>query len=123
MAYCRRPLLLSVAAAVMALAVTASLVASGAGTEMALLKKVSSRVDDRAGIISIEATDPVPYVASQPDPLTFVVELRDVFALGFTDGFKVDPRSPVSAVQVESARAADGASRRDPSSAYDRLRS
>ena len=56
------------------------------------LKRIASRVDDRAGVISIEASDPVPYVASQPDPRTFVVELRDVVAVGFADNFTVDPR-------------------------------
>jgi hypothetical protein len=42
----------------------------------------------------------VPYVASQPDPRTFVVEMRDVVAAGFADNFKVDPRVPVAAVHV-----------------------
>ena len=60
-----------------------------------MLKRIASRVDDRAGVISIEASDPVPYVASQPDPRTFVVEMRDVVAAGFADNFKADPRVPV----------------------------
>ena len=93
----------------MALAVSASLLASAAGTDIALLRKIGSRVDDRVGIVSIEASDPVPYVASQPDPTTFIVELRDVASIGYADNFKADPRSPVSAVNVESARAVDGA--------------
>ena len=93
----------------MALAVSVSLVANGVGVSTAVLKTIGSRVDGRTGVITIEATDPVPYVASQPDPLTFVVELRDVNVSGYSDGFKADPRSPVSAVQVESARADDGA--------------
>ena len=38
----------------------------------------------------------MPYVASQPDPTTFVVELRDVVALGFADEFTADPRNPVA---------------------------
>jgi hypothetical protein len=61
-------------------------------------------VDDRAGVVSIEASDPVPYVASQPDPRTFVVEMRDVLAVGFADNFKVDPRVPITSVHVENAR-------------------
>ncbi len=75
-----------------------------------MLKKIASRVSDRAGVIAIEASDPVPYVASQPDPRTFVVELREVVALGFADNFSVDPRHPVAAVKVESAKATDGVS-------------
>jgi len=78
-------------------------------TDLAILKRIGSRVDARAGVISIEASDPVPYVASQPDPQTFVVEMRDVLAVGFADNFKVDPRVPVAGVRVENAQAFDGA--------------
>ena len=77
--------------------------------DAALLKKIASRVDARAGVVTIEASDPVPYVASQPDPRVLLLELRDVKAAGFTDQFTPDPRNPVAAVQVESAHAIDGA--------------
>ncbi|HEY6363049.1 MAG TPA: type IV pilus secretin PilQ [Vicinamibacterales bacterium] len=93
-----------------AAALMAPLGASGSRAEVAMLKKIASRISDSAGVIAIEASDPVPYVASQPDPRTFVVELRDVVALGFADNVTVDPRHPVAAVKVESAQAADGAS-------------
>jgi type IV pilus secretin PilQ/predicted competence protein len=82
--------------------------ASGARTDIATLTKISSQIDERAGVIAIEASAPVPYVASQPDARTYVVELRDVNASQFADAFKADPRHPVGAVQVESAHAADG---------------
>ena len=88
----------------------APLAAGGARADLATLKKIASRVDGRAGVISIEASDPVPYVASQPDPRLFVIELRDTSALGFADNFTPDPRHPFAAVQVESGLAADGAS-------------
>jgi type IV pilus assembly protein PilQ len=91
-----------------AAALMAPLGASGSRTEVAMLKKIASHVSDRAGVIAIEASDPVAYVASQPDARTFVVELRDVTALGFADNFSADPRHPVAAVKVESAQAADG---------------
>jgi len=78
-------------------------------TDLAVLKRISSRVDNRAGVISIEASDPVPYVASQPDPRTFVIEMRDVVAVGFADNFIVDPRVPIAGVRVENSRAFDGA--------------
>src|SRR5687767_833947 len=80
----------------------------GRGADAPTLRKIESRVNDRNAVIAIEASDPVPYVASQPDPQTFVVELRDVVALGFEDAFKADGRHPVDGVQVETARAADG---------------
>ena len=97
------------ACAALALCVIAPLAANGARTDLAVLKRIASRVDDRVGTVSIEASDPVPYVASQPDARTFVVELREVSASGVADRFVPDPRNPISAVQVESGRAADGA--------------
>ena len=81
---------------------------SGAGTDTAMLKRIVSRVDGRMGVIAIEASTSVQYVASQPDPKTFVVELRDVVALGFQNEFAADPRHPIAAVQVENAAATDG---------------
>jgi len=86
-----------------------SLVASAAGAATATLKAIASRVDGHAGVVAIEASDPVSYVAAQPDPHTFVVELRDVATDAFADRFRPDPRHPFAAVQVEPARAADGA--------------
>jgi len=83
--------------------------ASGAHVDQAMLKKIASRVDARTGVLAIEASAPVPYVASQPDPKTFVVELRDVVTFGFEDAFTADPRHPIAAVRVENAQAIDGA--------------
>ena len=94
---------------ILGLGVMAPLGARGVRTDAATLRKIASRVDDRAGVITIEASDPVPYVASQPDPRSLVLELRDVVAAGFVDQFKPDPRNPVSSVKVESAHAVDGA--------------
>jgi type IV pilus assembly protein PilQ len=94
----------------LAAALMAPLGANGSRSEVAMLKKIASRVNDRAGVIAIEASDPVPYVASQPDPRMFVIELREVVALGFADNFTADPRHPVSAVRVESGQAIDGVS-------------
>ncbi len=81
----------------------------GAGTDSATLRKIGSRLDAKVGTIAIAASDPVPSVASQPDPGTFVIELRDTVARGFADDFKADPRQPFSAVTVENATGADGA--------------
>lgn len=105
-----RHLILLTLCGVVALAAVASLRVSAAGSNAATLTKIASRIDDRKGIVLIEASDPVPYVASQPDPRTFVVELRDAVALGFADDFKADPRHPVSSVEVENAQAVDGVS-------------
>jgi type IV pilus assembly protein PilQ len=73
------------------------------------LTRIDSHVDERQGVITIEASSPVPYVASQPGPSTFVVELRDVVAGGYENGVTFDPLHPVSGVRVEAATARDGA--------------
>jgi type IV pilus assembly protein PilQ len=84
-------------------------VRGGDPADPATLKRIASSVDDGTGVIAIEASTPVAYVASQPDPNTFVVELRDVVSAGFQNQFAPDPRHPVSAVHVENGRAHDGA--------------
>src|SRR5262245_16319272 len=94
----------------MAAGALAPLGAAGARTDAAMLKRIVSRLDGRTGVIAIEASTPVPYVASQPDARTFVVELRDVNTAGFEDGFTADPRHPIAAVRVENSQAFDGAS-------------
>ena len=53
--------------AALALSVIAPLAASSPRSDLAVLKRIASRVDERVGSVSIEASDPVPYVASQPD--------------------------------------------------------
>ncbi len=80
-----------------------------AGVESAVLRSVASRLDARTSVLTIEASVPVAYVASQPDPRSFVIELRDVVATGAFSDFTPDPRSPLTSVRVESAVAADGA--------------
>jgi type IV pilus assembly protein PilQ len=93
---------------VIATALMAPLAASGGRDNAATLRKIASQVNDRAGVISIEASDPVAYVASQPEPRTLLLELRDVVAAGFVDQFTPDSRSPITSVQVDSAHAVDG---------------
>jgi type IV pilus assembly protein PilQ len=90
------------------LAILASPRVDAARVNTATLRTVASRLDARTGIIAIEASAPVAYVASQPDARTFVVELRDVVATGFADRVALDSRHPVGGVDVESVQAADG---------------
>jgi type IV pilus assembly protein PilQ len=97
-------LCLAVAAGVMA-----PLGAAGARSDAAMLKRIGSRIDGRTGVIAIEASAPVPYVASQPDARTFVVELRDIVTAGFEDAVTADPRHPIASVRVENSQAIDGA--------------
>ncbi|HEY6506463.1 MAG TPA: hypothetical protein VIY56_00535, partial [Vicinamibacterales bacterium] len=98
-----------VAVVATAAGVRAPLGAAGAGIEPAVLKRVASRVEPRIGVLTIEASAPVPYVTSQPDPKSFVVELRDVVTAGAVGGFTPDPRSPITSVTVDTATGIDGA--------------
>ena len=76
----------------------------------ATLKKVTSSLDPSTGLLTIEASAPVPYVASHPDARTTIVEMRDVVVGKTAAPVTMDRRHPVDAVNVESAVASDGAS-------------
>ncbi len=76
----------------------------------ATLKKLASRLDSKAGVLSIEASAPVAYVASHVDARTTVVEMRDIDAKGFAEDISIDQRNPIDAVNVESAINAEGMS-------------
>ncbi len=58
--------------------------------------------------VLIEATEPVPYATARPDPFTVLVDLRNVAATGYANGFTPRPASPVGGVEVESIAGADG---------------
>jgi type IV pilus assembly protein PilQ len=107
----RIPRLVLVAPIVAALALTvmASRPAALGGAETPALKSISSRLDGTISTVLIEASEPVAYLTSQPDPLTVLVDLRNVNAAGLGDKPFADMLAPVSAVGVESATAPDGA--------------
>jgi type IV pilus assembly protein PilQ len=67
----------------------------------ARLKTISTRVDAKGAALVIEATDPVAYVATRPDPLTVVLDLRNVIADGVTNGVAADSKSPITSVSIE----------------------
>ena len=80
----RIPRLVLVAPIVAALAMTvmASRPAALGGAETPALKSISSRLDGAVSTVLIEASEPVAYLTSQPDPLTVLVDLRNVNAGG-----------------------------------------
>lgn len=82
--------------------------ASGGSAAPPQLRAVSTRDDGRVSAVVIEATEPVAYVTSQPDPLTVLVDLRNVRAAGIQPPFMGRGASPLGAVRVEESRAADG---------------
>jgi type IV pilus assembly protein PilQ len=72
-----------------------------AGAEVARLKTISSRLSSKGASLVIEATDPVAYIATRPDPLTVVVDVRNALADQVTNGVEPNAKSPIEAVQVE----------------------
>jgi type IV pilus assembly protein PilQ len=95
--------------AVLALTVMASRTAALGGAETPALKSISSRLDGAVSTLLIEASEPVAYLTSQPDPLTVLVDLRNVNVAGLNGKPAAALLAPVSAVGVESAIAPDGA--------------
>jgi type IV pilus assembly protein PilQ len=74
----------------------------------ARLTAISSTAEGPRAAVLIEASEPVAYVASQPDASTFVLDLRNVQAAGYANGFTAKRGSPVRAVAVEDAVGAGG---------------
>jgi len=69
---------------------------------------VSAKNSGSATTVTIEASDPVAYVTSQPDPLTVLVDLRNVRASGISNGV-TQMLGSVAAVSVEDTSTTDGA--------------
>jgi len=77
--------------------------AAGAGkVSEARLTAITSRVNAHSASLTIEASEPVPYVATRPDPLTVVLELRNVAADSLGAIAKPDPKGPIAGVELES---------------------
>ena len=66
------------------------------------LRAISTRLDGARSQVLIEASEPVAYVTSQPDPLTVLVDLRNVKA-GHAAAGHLGPLPPVADVRVEEA--------------------
>jgi len=79
-----------------------------AGNASTRLVGVSARSDDSGQTVLIEATEPVAYAVSQPDPLTVVVDLRGVSIDGAVNRVSEAPAGPVRSIRVEESEATDG---------------
>ena len=75
----------------------------------ARLNSISARASAGGASVVLEASEPVAYVTSRPDPLTVVVDLRNATAAGAANRVKADQAGPVAAVSVEDAVGTDGA--------------
>ena len=71
------------------------------------LVAISSRTSPGTLSILIEASQPAPYITSQPDPLTLFVDLRNVSTAGVVNRFSAG-RGPVRSVDIEDLAAPDG---------------
>jgi len=74
---------------------------------LARLTSVSATGGGGDVTVIIEASEPVPYVHAQPDPLTVVVDLRNATAGGVRNAIGSQV-GPVAAVSVDDARGEDG---------------
>jgi len=91
-------LFLSVAAA------GALISASGTTTPTsARLKTISSRVNAKGASLVVEASEPVAYTATRPDPLTVVLEFRNVAAGAVANSVAADSTSPIANVSIETS--------------------
>ena len=99
--------------ATLALALVATVVvgraASGPAIPLAHLNAVSATAGAGGTSVTIETSEPVAYVATRPDPLTVMVELRNVTSTGVRNRLAGVAVGAVAAATIEDARAADGA--------------
>jgi type IV pilus assembly protein PilQ len=98
-----------VVAAAYSLAAAGPSAAERGATAIPRLNAISARSDGRTTSVLIEASEPVAYVTSRPDPLTVLVELRNVTAAGAANRFSASRGSAVTGVSVDDGRAPDGA--------------
>ncbi len=97
-------------AAALAVTLTASgPVHSGTGADTPALRSISSRFDGALSTVLIEASEPVAYLTSQPDPLTVLVDLRNTTAGSLAAMPAAAMLAPVAGVAIEGASAPDGA--------------
>ena len=71
------------------------------------LKDVSAKAGRRITTVAIETSDPVAYLTSRPDPMTLVVDLREV-KTGLDGRAVLAPKGLVAGASVEQATGADG---------------
>jgi type IV pilus assembly protein PilQ len=97
-------LLVTVAAA--GALVSASGMAAGPSvtpTSTVRLKTISTRVHSKGTSLVIEATEPVAYVQSRPDPLTLLLDFRNVGAEGVANSVASTEKSAIAGVSIETA--------------------
>ena len=80
--------------------------AAGAGALPAVqLKTITARALAGGASLVVETSEPTGYVTSRPNPLTILIDLRNVDGQRVTNsvGTSIDPSNPIAAVAVEAA--------------------
>jgi type IV pilus assembly protein PilQ len=67
------------------------------------LKAISAHVNAKGASLVIEASEPVAYTTSRPDPLTVLLDFRNVSAGDVDNSVAADVKSPIAHVSVEAA--------------------
>src|SRR5262245_3131971 len=78
-----------------------------AGAGSARLKAISSRVHSKGVSLVVEATSPLAYVATRPDPLTVVLDFRNVVTDAVANSVAPQPKSPIAGAVIEPVDAGD----------------
>src|SRR5207237_4511812 len=74
-----------------------------AGPSTVRLKTISARVNSKGASLVIEASEPVGYSLTRPDPLTVLVEFRNVMPGGVANSVDANTKSsPIAKVSVET---------------------
>src|SRR5258705_3508385 len=75
--------------------------APDAATSSPRLKAISARVGSKGASLTIEATEPVGYSLTRPDPVTVLVDFRNVTMADVANTVVANVKSPIAAVSVE----------------------
>jgi type IV pilus assembly protein PilQ len=66
------------------------------------LTAISARVGSNGASLTIQASEPVAYTTSRPDPLTVLIDFRNVGGQEVANSVAADVKSPIARVSVES---------------------
>jgi type IV pilus secretin PilQ/predicted competence protein len=105
-----RPARWAALAILMAASVVAGTYAAGGeAAARARLSTISAKAGAGGTSVLIEASEPVAYATSRPDPLTVLVDLRNATTAGAVNRLAAASVGRVAAVTLEDTRASDGA--------------
>jgi type IV pilus secretin PilQ/predicted competence protein len=77
--------------------------ASGVALPPARLMAIDGHSNGTGASIVIESSEPAAYITTRPEPLTLVVDLRNVRAAGVVNHFTPAAGSPIASVAIEAA--------------------